>query len=80
MFNFDFHNPIYINVQMYFNNLKIRVLFIMFIFIGESMANQKIENYMPKDFVLIDSPDELSINESYMLNFDGIEDNNDLSQ
>lgn len=48
MFNFDFHNPIYINVQMYFNNLKIRVLFIMFIFIGESMANQKIENYMPK--------------------------------
>lgn len=39
-----------------------------------------IENYMPKDFVLIDSPDELSINESYMLNFDGIEDNNDLSQ
>ena len=35
---------------------------------------------MPKDFVLIDSPDELSINESYMLNFDGIEDNNDLSQ
>ena len=48
MFNFDFHNPIYINVQMYFNNLKIRVLFIMFIFIGESMANQKIEYYMPK--------------------------------
>lgn len=48
MFNFDFHSPIYINVQMYFNNLKIRVLFIMFIFIGESMANQKIENYMPK--------------------------------
>lgn len=46
--HFNKFKEMYGSVRTAIYCFKIQLIFLMFIFIGESMANQKIENYLPK--------------------------------